>query len=659
MRRVTELLGGCAGLLLAAGVHGQSCDTVLNTGSLDLTQGGVSCADTGITTANFFAKSYDLSVLLPGEDFELSCIEFGATNGNTTALEATITVYVDTDGGDPRAPGVDMEAIGTTTLELAGASGNVLLQASFDPPLCLGAGGTYVVEMGIPQATDGFASIAGNVGPDNQTFIRADDCGLNEYVSYASIGFDTQFWAQQLIGEAGCDGVVCDCYTGSDCFVPHEEPGCDDPICSATVCSFDQFCCDVTWDDSCSALAEAYCGVSGFPCDFPTATSTETEPCGQDTNGGCNMDVPAFEAISVGDVVAGTYFADETAEVRDTDWYEFTIEERSIVTWTVWSRVAVDNFIINDQCGDLLAIVAVGSGECPNVNTACLEAGTYRAFVAPVVDGNLPCDLPEFPEYVASLEAEPVDGCPGFDECVGGTESITPNSGLELTAGGISCAAGGITTENTWAVTLDLATGTTGGSDVSVSCVEFGVNNGGSAVPASVQLWIDTDGGDPVQPGVDLELIGTRETVAVTGANLQRASFDPPICVPADSQLVVSLSMEPSTDGFATFGGNNLPSSSGTFILSDSCGLATFTNLIDIGFPDINWVVDVEADLECGGGSDCTGDFNGDGVVDGADFGFILAAWGPCPGCPEDLDGNGTVNGADVGLLLAVWGPCP
>ena len=147
--------------------------------------------------------------------------------------------------------------------------------------------------------------------------------------------------------------------------------------------------------------------------------------------------------------------------------------------------------------------------------------------------------------------------------------------------------------------------------------------------------------------------------MAVTGANLQRAAFDPPICVPADSQLVVSLSMEPSTDGFATFGGNNLPSSSGTYILSASCGLATFTNLIDIGFPDINWVVDVEADLECGGGSDCPGDFNGDGVVDGADFGFILAAWGPCPGCPEDLDGNGTVNGADVGLLLAVWGPCP
>lgn len=49
------------------------------------------------------------------------------------------------------------------------------------------------------------------------------------------------------------------------------------------------------------------------------------------------------------------------------------------------------------------------------------------------------------------------------------------------------------------------------------------------------------------------------------------------------------------------------------------------------------------------------GDFNGDGLVDGADVGLLLAAWGVCPGCPEDLDDNGVVNGADLGLLLVNW----
>jgi len=60
-----------------------------------------------------------------------------------------------------------------------------------------------------------------------------------------------------------------------------------------------------------------------------------------------------------------------------------------------------------------------------------------------------------------------------------------------------------------------------------------------------------------------------------------------------------------------------------------------------------------------GSGGGCFGDFNDDGVVNGADFGSLLAAWGPCPGCPADLNEDGDVNGADVGLLLSVWGACP
>jgi hypothetical protein len=57
--------------------------------------------------------------------------------------------------------------------------------------------------------------------------------------------------------------------------------------------------------------------------------------------------------------------------------------------------------------------------------------------------------------------------------------------------------------------------------------------------------------------------------------------------------------------------------------------------------------------------SDCVGDFNDDGVVNGADFGSLLAAWGACVGCDEDLNDDGFVNGADIGALLAAWGECP
>ena len=59
----------------------------------------------------------------------------------------------------------------------------------------------------------------------------------------------------------------------------------------------------------------------------------------------------------------------------------------------------------------------------------------------------------------------------------------------------------------------------------------------------------------------------------------------------------------------------------------------------------------------------CPGDINGDGAVDGADLGLLLAAWGrcpkPCPPCLADLNGDCVVDGADLGIILGVWGFCP
>jgi hypothetical protein len=53
----------------------------------------------------------------------------------------------------------------------------------------------------------------------------------------------------------------------------------------------------------------------------------------------------------------------------------------------------------------------------------------------------------------------------------------------------------------------------------------------------------------------------------------------------------------------------------------------------------------------------CLGDLDGNGVVNGADLGTLLAGWGT--GGNSDLDGNGTTDGADLGSLLAAWGVCP
>ena len=52
------------------------------------------------------------------------------------------------------------------------------------------------------------------------------------------------------------------------------------------------------------------------------------------------------------------------------------------------------------------------------------------------------------------------------------------------------------------------------------------------------------------------------------------------------------------------------------------------------------------------GGSDLTGDLNGDGVVNGTDLSLLLGAWGTAT---FDLDGDGIVGGADLAIILSEW----
>lgn len=47
-------------------------------------------------------------------------------------------------------------------------------------------------------------------------------------------------------------------------------------------------------------------------------------------------------------------------------------------------------------------------------------------------------------------------------------------------------------------------------------------------------------------------------------------------------------------------------------------------------------------------------DLSADGVIDGADLGLLLGAWGTADAA-ADLNGDGTVDGADLGLLLGNW----
>lgn len=78
--------------------------------------------------------------------------------------------------------------------------------------------------------------------------------------------------------------------------------------------------------------------------------------------------------------------------------------------------------------------------------------------------------------------------------------------------------------------------------------------------------------------------------------------------------------------------------------------------LIRVGSPVDGDEGDGVLSISCtpiGGG--CPEDVNDDGVIDGADLGLLLGAWGTSN--PDaDVNGDGFVNGADLGLVLGAWG---
>ena len=88
-------------------------------------------------------------------------------------------------------------------------------------------------------------------------------------------------------------------------------------------------------------------------------------------------------------------------------------------------------------------------------------------------------------------------------------------------------------------------------------------------------------------------------------------------------------------------------------------GIVDYGQILDGTYPDENdnGVPDCcDAGIRC----DCPADITGDGHVDAADLGVLLAVWNTDGGTiPEtDINGDGTVNASDLGLLLGSWGLC-
>ena len=177
------------------------------------------------------------------------------------------------------------------------------------------------------------------------------------------------------------------CPGQGSCLEPHPSPGCDDEACCNLIVAIDGFCGNL-WDRICALEAAELCGkgTCTLPDCPPEATlEPESTQCHDRSNDGCNVFPPAFTPISCGQTVCGTAW---TLHIRDTDWYEITVDEPTELTWTVSSEFPAQIFIVDGTCDTIYTIAASAfGGNCqPASATAEVEPGTYYLFVAPGTD---------------------------------------------------------------------------------------------------------------------------------------------------------------------------------------------------------------------------------------------------------------------------------
>jgi len=457
------------------------------------------------------------------------------------------------------------------------------------------------------------------------------------------------------------------------CGLPNGTPGCDDFACCETICAFFSSCCDFAWDELCVEFAIQECGIFVYECNSgPGAPANDCVANATEVFANSQLAFNSTNASTDGPNQPECGSGENDTPIHKDLWYYWVATEDGTFTASTCNITFFDTKIAIYDLGSELpsqidpTFLPQFFIEC---NEDCGDAAFASELSVQVVAGNVYLTRvggylgAGGPGEIAFLFEEPVP-FPDPDTCETsqGTDPLTHSNDPVPTAQQVACAGGGITTANQWANSFDLSQGATAGQDYLLYCIDFGYGNTGPDIIATINVYVDTDGGAPLSPGIDLVLIGTR-TVGLPTSTVTRifATFEEPICIPANSVIVVELDIPAQTAGSARIAGNPAGQTAPLYLRSAACGITNFASTASIGFPAANWTMSVIGSVSCDGGpgTPCPADLTGDGIVGGADLGQLLNAWGSCPGCPADLTGDGIVNGADLGALLNAWGACP
>ncbi len=180
---------------------------------------------------SYYARSYDLSAIpdTAGTQVAVECVQFGIEINRGGASPVTISLYEDTDGGAPTAPGDDLLLLQSVEVVVpASLSEGAFLIAEFDPPVDLAIDSVLVVEQYQPSRSpniDGDSGImqpgTNDLGQSAPTYFRAPGnpptgCGINNYATFDSLNFFGVHLVQRVVLQGGGDPCPWDCSGDGD-----------------------------------------------------------------------------------------------------------------------------------------------------------------------------------------------------------------------------------------------------------------------------------------------------------------------------------------------------------------------------------------------------------------------------------------------------------
>ena len=455
---------------------------------------------------------------------------------------------------------------------------------------------------------------------------------------------------------------------------------------------FDGYDCnagDFAYYLSASSDPNAVCAVSAQAGD-----DVEAEVCETDTNGGCNNlpDPATYENISEGVPFVGTLWSgldvdgDGEVDGRDTDWMLYDHPGGSIEYTIVADTEEVIGLIVD--ISDCAAASVVFATDIP---APCIPVTSVSGYLAPAqyaiwagipprdtgevdADGNPIFETPVVPcsnyraTVVSDTSVEPPASC---DDPVGTScdqpDSTYPVDGIGLyVRNGVFCgnptaAPGGDYINSYQADEIAPVPG----EPFTISCLEVAIANFDGENAIQIQIWDDTDGGDPTGYNVDLSPLTDQLCVlSDAGPGMYSVPLPSPVEVAAGSTLCISMShTEGNGNSVITYGMTQdyVPGVDSrpwtTYLFNPACGDTGFTSVDALGFTGLDW------DLQINFGGEvslpCPTDLDNDGDTDFNDILLVLSNWGTDGAAGGDADENGTVDFNDLILLLSAFGPCP